>query len=66
MTSAAINQYRPMDTSARRNAPTPWRVNPAYSELAAIIDDDGYTVTICRPDHAKQIVEAVNALARAP
>ncbi len=42
------------------DAPAPWRSVGAYSELAAIIDADGYTVTICRVEIAERIVRAVN------
>lgn len=40
---------------------TPWRVVPGLRGLAAVLDADGDTViTCCRPEIAKQIVEAVN------
>lgn len=44
------------------DAPAPWRAVGAYSELAAIIDADGYTVTICRTVIAERIVAAVNGV----
>lgn len=41
-------------------APTPWRALRAYSEIAAIVDANGFTVALCRKEDAERIVAAVN------
>lgn len=59
-----FNQARLVKEASKEHpdAPAPWRAVGAYSELAAIIDADGYTVTICRREIAERIVRAVNGV----
>lgn len=54
-----MHQYRPK-TTPFIDAPTPWHTVRYFSELTAILDATGFTVTVCRPEHAERIVAAVN------
>lgn len=42
------------------DAPVPWSIANDFSQLATIIDKNGFTVAICKPEHAGRIIEAVN------
>lgn len=62
--SASDHILRVIAGGPHRDAPAPWRAVYSYSEVAAIFDADGYTVTICRREIAERIVAAVNAMER--
>lgn len=58
MALALSHQYLP--TAAEVAAPAPWRMVNGYSEIAAILDANGRTVTLARRAVAARIVAAVN------
>lgn len=47
------------------DAPIPWSIANDFSQLATIIDANGFTVAICKPEHAGRIIEAVNGVEKA-
>lgn len=53
-------RYQPQDHSQDNDAPIPWSIANDFSQLATIIDKNGFTVAICKPEHADRIIEAVN------
>lgn len=51
---------RSVAANPHNEAPTPWRTLRAYSEIAAVVDANGFTVALCRREDAERIVAAVN------
>jgi hypothetical protein len=50
------------DQHTMANAPRPWIVAHAASEIAAVCDAQGRRLLLCRNEIAQVIVEAVNKL----
>lgn len=62
--AALVHQFRPKEQHVV-DAPTPWRTVRYFSELDEILDAKGFTVAVCRPEHAARIIAAVNGVERA-
>lgn len=63
---AAVAQQGAMSAAGQSHiisdAPTPWRTAISRSEIAAVLDARGHTVTLCRREIAERIVAAVNGV----